>query len=913
MPQSKRNAILTAWLVITTLISGVLILGFATSIFLGQAAQNLHDQRLTASVLIEQIRQSSIAMNVLARSYVQSGDASYRQNYYKALDGLLSHPVADAAQSVPSAQEGLIARLSQDLGSAEEYALLREIRQDAVDLAQTEQMAIQMIAQDAQPAGDERKLALQILQGTDYQRIRTLYANKLDSLRAQIDRRSISSREKNRSYNELLQIGFIVIGSFWLFLLWRNYSAQKAILGASPNEVYEQIVKLGKGDFFSVEPERVHYADSVISWLHETRIRLAELITTRRQAAEALRETNYYLQVNNRILQRISDNVPLNDILNELIGLIEEHNPGAFCSILLKSEEGDHLIPVAGPSLPQCWVDALPMVPIGEGVGACGTSAFRGERVIVEDVQAHPSWENYRELAAQAGLRACWSQPFKNSEGGVLGTFAIYRAEPAVPSEKEIKRIEEYANLVKFAVERARMAEDLGRTQEIYRLVAENTSDVIWQVDLPSLRFSYISPSIERLRGWRAQDIIGQTVDVFLPPEAVTKVTNRLVELLGSFTASDRASLYASTEVELPAKDGHLVPIELVATLQLDKKGLPYRLVGVSRDITERKAQENLIREMAFRDPLTGLANRRFLEDRLKQLVSRAEREKKGLSLLFVDLDKFKPVNDEYGHETGDWILQRIAERMLQSVRATDTVARIGGDEFVVLIMDVNEPDQAMQVAYKIHTEVGQAFVMEDGRSLQVSSSIGVVMYPEHGHTMRELLRCGDEAMYRAKRSGSRSVELYAPGGAESNPQGFQPILNLRWKGRYNSGHLLMDQEHRALFKQANQLLNLSVQDDIPVEQFNAAFDALLASVVEHFAHEEDILREHHYAELGPHTIQHNLLIARARGLRARSDEIPISVGELADFLVSEVIVGHMIKSDSKYFDLFKQAVEPAH
>jgi diguanylate cyclase (GGDEF)-like protein len=183
--------------------------------------------------------------------------------------------------------------------------------------------------------------------------------------------------------------------------------------------------------------------------------------------------------------------------------------------------------------------------------------------------------------------------------------------------------------------------------------------------------------------------------------------------------------------------------------------------IGIAMDITERKAAEEVIRKLAFYDRMTGLPNRRMMEDRLGQLIALAKREERKLSLLFIDLDKFKAVNDQHGHEAGDWLLAQVASRMRSVLRESDTASRIGGDEFVILLPDAGNAEDAVVVAEKIRLILEQPFVMDNGVTLFISSSIGVVIYPDLADNLRDLLRYGDEAMYRAKRGGRNAVEVF--------------------------------------------------------------------------------------------------------------------------------------------------------
>jgi diguanylate cyclase (GGDEF)-like protein len=177
-------------------------------------------------------------------------------------------------------------------------------------------------------------------------------------------------------------------------------------------------------------------------------------------------------------------------------------------------------------------------------------------------------------------------------------------------------------------------------------------------------------------------------------------------------------------------------------------------------DITVHIQMAEMVREQAFYDPLTLLPNRRLVMERLEQQMARARRTQSVLALLFIDLDEFKPVNDAFGHETGDWMLRTVAQRIQQCLRESDTVGRIGGDEFIALLPDLMDGETAIAVANKIRVALAQEFVTAKGQVMHVSSSIGVALYPEHAQTDTDLLRLADEAMYRAKRAGRNAVVL---------------------------------------------------------------------------------------------------------------------------------------------------------
>jgi diguanylate cyclase (GGDEF)-like protein/PAS domain S-box-containing protein len=182
-----------------------------------------------------------------------------------------------------------------------------------------------------------------------------------------------------------------------------------------------------------------------------------------------------------------------------------------------------------------------------------------------------------------------------------------------------------------------------------------------------------------------------------------------------------------------------------------DAAGNVVGLLGITRDINELKRAEMTLEHLATHDTLTGLPNRFLMFDRLNQLLVRAERYKVSFAILFIDLDGFKRINDSRGHDVGDLVLRGVAERLTGSLRAADTVARIGGDEFVILADALRAGPDAIALADKIRTAVGTPFALPGGDAA-VTVSIGIGLYPDDGRDAEGLLRAADVAMYRAKR-----------------------------------------------------------------------------------------------------------------------------------------------------------------
>ena len=212
-------------------------------------------------------------------------------------------------------------------------------------------------------------------------------------------------------------------------------------------------------------------------------------------------------------------------------------------------------------------------------------------------------------------------------------------------------------------------------------------------------------------------------------------------------------------EIEAKRKDGTEFPVELsLAALKLKDK---WNAVGIVRDITERKMMEEALKQMAHHDALTGLPNRRLLMEILSLALAQARRHKNKLAILFLDLDGFKYINDTLGHDIGDELLKEVAERMRRSVRESDTVARIGGDEFNILLADIADADDISGIAKKIVDAIKEPFLIR-GHKLHSSVSIGISIYPDDADTMEALFKSADIAMYYAKREGN-TYQFYSP------------------------------------------------------------------------------------------------------------------------------------------------------
>lgn len=264
-----------------------------------------------------------------------------------------------------------------------------------------------------------------------------------------------------------------------------------------------------------------------------------------------------------------------------------------------------------------------------------------------------------------------------------------------------------------------------------------------------------INQSFTRITGFTAEDAVGHKMNLL---KSGVHDASFYIEMWESIKRTG----FWQGEIWNRRKNGDIYPEWLTITAVKDDDGVVTHYVGTMIDITTRKAIEERVHHLAHYDVLTDLPNRSLLADRLHQALAQVRREKAMLALLFLDLDKFKPVNDMYGHDVGDLLLREVGYRLQKCVkRESDTVARIGGDEFVILLSPIEEQADAAVVAEKILQALNQTFEIEQ-YNLDISTSIGIAIYPTSGQDVNTLLKNADNAMYEAKAAGRSCFRFYS-------------------------------------------------------------------------------------------------------------------------------------------------------
>ena len=296
----------------------------------------------------------------------------------------------------------------------------------------------------------------------------------------------------------------------------------------------------------------------------------------------------------------------------------------------------------------------------------------------------------------------------------------------------------------------------LRESEERFRQVAENAREWIWEVDAHGL-YTYASPVVGEILGYKPEEVVGRKhfYDLF-HPEDQGELKKAAFEVFGK---KQPFREFINRNVH---KNGAAVWLSTSGVPMLGEAGSLIGYRGADTDITERRQAQEVIRRIAYHDDLTGLPNRRLFRDRVALALARSHRNRQSVAVMMLDLDHFKDVNDTLGHSVGDRLLRAVGDRLAGLLRQSDTVARMGGDEFLLLLPEISGREDAARVARKALEAFRKPFVFDDHK-LNITTSIGIALYPGDGEDGDTLIKNADIAMYRAKDQGRDNYQHYTP------------------------------------------------------------------------------------------------------------------------------------------------------
>ncbi len=327
--------------------------------------------------------------------------------------------------------------------------------------------------------------------------------------------------------------------------------------------------------------------------------------------------------------------------------------------------------------------------------------------------------------------------------------------------------------VVESAGARQHALNELTKYKQNLAAIVESSDDAIISKTLEGIVTSW-NKAAEKIFGYTAEEMVGQPMLKIFPPDRTEEETH----ILSKLKSGEKVDHFQTIRLH---KSGRQIHISVTVSPIYNAEGQIIGASKIAKDITEKLNTEKLVWRQANYDALTNLPNRRLLMDRLGMEVTKAHREMHGLTIMFIDLDHFKEVNDSLGHNIGDELLQKVSHRIRDCFRQSDMLARFGGDEFVALMPCLSQRKDIDTVCSKLLKVLSDPFMLEDANTVYVSASIGIAVYPMDGESDQELIKHADQAMYEAKRKGRNQAKYFIPAMQTSLDKHHQLGVDLRF------------------------------------------------------------------------------------------------------------------------------------
>ncbi|WP_137974168.1 EAL domain-containing protein [Pseudomonas sp. F(2018)] len=589
------------------------------------------------------------------------------------------------------------------------------------------------------------------------------------------------------------------------------------------------------------------------------------------------RHTQALQEARNAVLDRMLAQRPLQESLSDMALRLERISPEMLVSIL-RLDDGVLRV-LAAPSLPAIYTATVEGMSARLELGSCGHAAASGELTIVEDIHNHPNWTEFREQAQLAGLRACWSLPFKNDQQEVLGVFGIYYRRQSRPSREDIELVTEFTRLAGIAVRQQQRDAERLQSELRFRATFEQAAVGIAHL-APDGHWLRVNQRLCQMLDYSREQLLELTFQDITHPGDLDKDLDLTRQLLSG--ELQRLTL----EKRYLRRDGKVLWAHLSATLVRHTNGEPHYFISVVEDIGVRKQQERALQQaatvfestqeavvivdarrriltsnpaftsitglspqqavgrrlpllpgnsleraryrtlwrkvqdsghwqgemnsrrqdgsrfpfwltvsrvrdcdpqqpqyvltftdlsqyrdsqerlahLAHFDTLTDLPNRLYAMERLGHALEHAQRHQERVAVLYFDLDNFKTINESLGHKVGDELLVAVARRLQQRLRNEDTLARLSSDEFLVVLENLQRPEEAAGIARTLIELLERPLPLGNGREAYLGASIGISLFPDDGQSSDDLLRNADSALHQAKQEGRNTFRFYTQG-----------------------------------------------------------------------------------------------------------------------------------------------------
>ncbi len=709
---------------ITSLMLSVVILAFGLYVYTEKAIELANRERQSALQLLTQLRQSSDDLTQMVRLYVLTGDPRYKQYYQNILDirnGKIPRPEAYtysywdlviAGDLAPPAEndKGIpLADLMQQSGfTKEEISNLLAAKNNSDALTKIEFEAMKLLEVGGPDLEIKRSEARQLLFDERYYQAKSKIMQSINTFYHLIDQRTLSAVNRAIVISKLYRWIVIASALFAIGLLWRSYARLKKSLGASAKEVHQLITRISHGDYATNILLTPDMENSVLAGLVKMQGVLQANEFERTHAALASQKMVTRMQA-------LFETKAIGIVVIDKSYRIEAFNPAS-----------EDLFGYTKAEVLGCNVNILMPEP------------YHSE---------HDAYIDHYVKTGQKKIIGIGREVVGKRKNGTTFAMQLLVGDQGYGEEAC------YIGFIQDITER----KCLEANSKLYELMVKNSDDAIITKNLDGTITSW-NPSAQSLFGYRAEEMIGQSVYKLIPTDCYDE------EEAVRAVVSQKKSVRQLETVRLH-KNGSLLNVSITLSPIVDETDTVIGISKVVRDIHKLKQSLAEIQTLAFYDQLTKLPNRYLLLERLKAALTLSEQDQQYGAVLYLDIDKFKALNDSQGYAAGNKLLVEIATRLKSCVRETETVAHLGGDEFVVLLESLGtealEASKiAAHVAEKIRATLTAPYTINDFL-YHSSPSIGVYLFLGRKDSVDEVVKRADIAMYQAKSSGRNCVRFY--------------------------------------------------------------------------------------------------------------------------------------------------------
>ncbi|WP_407276359.1 EAL domain-containing protein [Halothiobacillus sp. DCM-1] len=775
-------------LLLNLLIYTAMVLGFVVYVHAEKEIDEVNDVRFHTLQLMVELRQSSDDLTRMARSFVVTGDARFRAAYDALLaqregragaavlgsvtdwDQWLDDPHAPSGAAPSPSQSAapsvaLLTRMATAGFTPAELAQLREAKHESDALTALERQAMAMITQGKETPPAVRLKAIELLQSPAYFAAKARIMTPIARVTAAVAQRTTAAVERAETIALVVRLGFILLIGLLLFVWWRTWLLLNRILGEPLDELREEMARIGAGDFSGQPPASGYPLGSVAEALARTRSQLFALSET--QAAHeakiermqrlyaALSQCNQAIvrcQHEQELLEQVcTDAITYAGMRLAWIGRVEPESG----RVRVVAQAGDHQ-----DYLENIEISINPELPTGQGV--VGNAIRLGQAVWIDDFAQDARMAAWHERGARSGWRSVASLPLIR-QGAVWGAFSLYSDELAAFDEAAQNLLLEMALDISFALdnfdhraERERLFQAQQQLLERMKRITSHVPGMLFEVRLRPdgrMQFPFASSGVYQIYHLKPEDILEDATPLFqkIHPDDRAMV-------VASIERSAKTLQPWRMEYRLLDEDGQIHWLYGYSLPERETDGSTL-WTGIKTDISERKQTEERFAALINFDPLTGLPSRKLLLEHFEYTRYLSTQHRQPYAVIFLDLDHFKNINETLGHDQGDELLIRVAERMKKVLRPQDTLSRQGGDEFTLLLPDCDS-ELATRIAQRMIETIRAPFVLA-GREVSLGVSMGIAVAPADGDDFITLSKHADIALYRAKQNGRNGFRFF--------------------------------------------------------------------------------------------------------------------------------------------------------